>query len=231
MPRSFRVQLAVRFALTMLASSPASGWPKTGSCGHPAPDLTRPCCTSRSRGAGGRVMTGSDFAFQRGRLPCPAPVCRLGLTRSPRCGTAGGPWCAAAEPGRAISVPVPAMAQARAGSPASRTHRWEGARYRRSSPAAFSRRDARSFFYFLFFPAGHRPLAPVDAVLWASRASPCCSAWRAARGVRRRVRLRPARDLPAQQIAAQAGRSRRAPSRRRIPPTRRWRSTRRLGPC
>lgn len=166
MLRSFRVQLAIRFALTMLAVIAGIGVAATWSLRVILyRDLDQTLLhLAEVEALAGASMSGSDFAFHEGVFLARTRLPLSELTRYAELWDAEGRSVVrSANLGeRHLPLPVPAMAQARAGAPGRATHRWDGERYR---TLVYPLRlvGAMHGSHFLQVTA---PLAPVDAVLW-----------------------------------------------------------------
>jgi len=166
MLRSFRVQLAIRFALTMLAVIAGIGVAATWSLRVILyRDLDKTLLhLAEVEAQAGASMSGSDFAFHEGVFLARTRLPLSELTRYAELWDAEGRSVVrSANLGeRHLPLPVPAMAQARTGAPGRATHRWEGARYR---TIVYPLRlvGAMHGSHFLQVTA---PLVPVDTVLW-----------------------------------------------------------------
>jgi signal transduction histidine kinase len=166
MLRSFRVQLAIRFALTMLAVIAGIGVAATWSLRAILyRDLDQTLLhLAEVEALAGASMSGSDFAFHEGVFLARTRLPLSELTRYAELWDAEGRSVVrSANLGeRHLPLPVPAMAVARAGAPGRATHSWEGARYR---TVVYPLRlvGAMHGSHFLQVTA---PLVPVDAVLW-----------------------------------------------------------------
>jgi len=166
MLRSFRVQLAVRFALTMLVVIAGVGAAATVALRvilHRQLDQTL-VQLAEVEALAGASTSGPDFAFHEGvflagtRLPL-SQLTRYAelwdtegrsVTRSANLG------------GRHLPLPALAMAAARRGTVGRATYQWEGARYR---TLVYPLRlvGAHHASHFLQVTA---PLAPVDGMVW-----------------------------------------------------------------
>ena len=166
MLRSFRVQLAIRFALTMLVVIAGIGVAATWSLRVILyRDLDKTLLhLAEVEALAGASESGSDFAFHEGVFLARTRLPLSELTRYAELWNAEGRSVVrSANLGeRHLPLPVPAMAEARAGEPGRATHRWDGARYR---TLVYPLRlvGAMHGSHFLQVAA---PLAPVDAVRW-----------------------------------------------------------------
>lgn len=211
MLRSFRVQLAVRFALTMLAVIAGVGVAATWSL---RVILNRELDATLLQLAEVEVLAGAstsgpDFAFHEGVLLARSRLPSSELTRFAELWDAAGvPVVRSADLGdRDLPLPPEAMAEARRGVPGLATHQWNGERLR-SLVYPLRLVGAMHGSHFLQVAA---PLAPVDAVIWrfaglvallgfTGAAVAFGGAWFFAR-----LATRPAEQIAAQAQAIEAG--------------------------
>jgi signal transduction histidine kinase len=166
MPRSFRLQLAIRFALTMLAVIAGVGVAATVSLRailYRQLDATL-LQLAEVEALAGASASGPDFTFHEGVFLAGSRLPRSPLTRVAELWDEGGRSVArSANLGeRHLPLPAAAMAEARGGAPGRATHAWQGEAYR-SVVYPLRLVGAHHAAHFLQVTA---PLAPVDAVLW-----------------------------------------------------------------
>jgi two-component system OmpR family sensor kinase len=211
MLRSFRVQLALRFALTMLAVIAGVGVAATWSLRvilHRELDGTL-LQLAEVEALAGASTSGPDFAFHEGVFLARTRLPRSELTRFAELWDgAGEPVVRSANLGdRDLPLPPAAMAAARGGAPGLATHEWNGERLR-SLVYPLRLVGAMHGSHFLQVAA---PLAPVDAVMWrfaglvallgvTGAATAFAGAWFFAR-----LATRPAEQIAAQAQAIEAG--------------------------
>jgi two-component system OmpR family sensor kinase len=211
MLRSFRVQLAVRFALTMLAVIAGIGVTATWSLRvilHRELDATL-LQLAEVEVLAGASTSGPDFAFHEGVFLAGTRLPSSELTRFAELWDADGqPVVRSANLGeRDLPLPAAAMAEARRGTPGLATHEWDGARYR-SLVYPLRLVGAMHGSHYLQVTA---PLAPVDAVLWRFAALAVLLALVGAGAAFggafffARLATRPAREITAQAEAIEAG--------------------------
>lgn len=205
MLRSFRLQLAVRFAFTMLVVIAGVGVAATYSLRlilYRQLDQTL-LQLAEVEALAGASASGPDFAFHEGVFLAGTRLPLSELTRYAELwDTEGRSVTRSANLAeRHLPLPVPAMAAARRGAVGRATHPWDGARYR---TLVYPLRlvGAQHGSHFLQVTA---PLAPVDGMLWrfAGLATLLGVAGTAASFAGAYVFARFA-TRPAQQIAAQA---------------------------
>jgi two-component system OmpR family sensor kinase len=211
MLRSLRVQLALRFALTMLAVIAGVGVAATWSLRvilHRELDGTL-LQLAEVEALAGASTSGPDFAFHEGVFLARTRLPHSELTRFAEL------WDAAGEPvvrsanlgDRDLLLPPAAMAAARRGAPGLATHVWNGERLR-SLVYPLRLVGAMHGSHFLQVAA---PLGPVDAVVWrfaglvallglTGAAAAFAGAWFFAR-----LATRPAEQIAAQAQAIEAG--------------------------
>ncbi len=166
MPRSFRLRLAIRFALTILAVIAGVGVAATVSLRailYRQLDATL-LQLAEVEALAGASASSPSFSFHEGVFLSGS---RLGLSPLSRFAelwdAQGRPVVRSANLGdRHLPLPAAAMAEARRGVPGRATHQWAGERY-------------RSLVYPLLLVGAHHgshflqvsaPVAPVDGVLW-----------------------------------------------------------------
>jgi len=166
MLRSFRLQLAVRFALTMLVVIAGVGTAATAALRvilHRQLDQTL-LQLAEVEALAGASTSGPDFAFHEGVFLAGTRLPLSDLTRFAELwDTEGRSVTRSANLGaRHLPLPVPAMAAARRGAVGRATHPWDGARYR---TLVYPLRlvGAHHGSHFLQVTA---PLAPVDGMVW-----------------------------------------------------------------
>jgi two-component system OmpR family sensor kinase len=166
MLRSFRLQLAVRFALTMLVVIAGVGTAATAALRvilHRQLDQTL-LQLAEVEALAGASTSGPDFAFHEGVFLAGTRLPLSDLTRFAELwDTEGHSVTRSANLGaRHLPLPVPAMAAARRGAVGRATHPWDGARYR---TLVYPLRlvGAHHGSHFLQVTA---PLAPVDGMVW-----------------------------------------------------------------
>ena len=211
MLRSFRVQLAIRFALTMLAVIAGIGVAATASLRfilYREMDATL-LHLAEVEALAGASMSGSGFTFHEGVFLARTRLPLSELTRYAELWDAEGRSVVrSADLGeRHLPLPARAMADARAGAPGRATHRWEGARYR-SLVYPLRLVGAMHGSHFLQVSA---PLQPLDSVLWRFAGLTVllgvaggCVAFGGA-FVFARLETRPAQQIAAQAEAIEAG--------------------------
>jgi two-component system OmpR family sensor kinase len=211
MLRSFRVQLAVRFALTMLAVIAGVGVAATWSLRvilHRELDGTL-LQLAEVEALAGASTSGPDFAFHEGVFLARTRLPHSELTRFAELWDAAGePVARSANLGdHDLLLPPAAMAEARGGAPGLATHVWNGERLR-SLVYPLRLVGAMHGSHFLQVAA---PLGPVDAVIWrfaglvallgvTGAAVAFAGAWFFAR-----LATRPAEQIAAQAQAIEAG--------------------------
>jgi two-component system OmpR family sensor kinase len=211
MLRSFRVQLAVRFALTMLALIAGIGVAATWSLRvilHRELDATL-LQLAEVEVLAGASTSGPDFAFHEGVFLAGTRLPSSELTRFAELWDAEGePVVRSANLGeRDLPLPTPAMAEARRGTPGLATHEWDGARFR-SLVYPLRLVGAAHGSHFLQVTA---PLAPVDSVIWRFAGLAALLALLGAAAAFggafffARLATRPAREITAQAQAIEAG--------------------------
>jgi len=211
MLRSFRVQLAVRFALTMLVVIAGVGVAAIWSL---RVILQRELDATLLQLAEVEVLAGAstsgpDFTFHEGVLLARTRLPSSELTRYGELWDAEGvPVVRSANLGdRDLPLPVTAMAEARRGAPGLATHTWGGERLR-SLVYPLRLVGAMHGSHYLQVAA---PLAPLDAVIWrfaglvavlgfTGAAAAFGGAWFFAR-----LATRPAEQIAAQAQAIEAG--------------------------
>jgi two-component system OmpR family sensor kinase len=211
MPRSFRLQLAVRFAVTMLVVIAAVGVAATYSLRlilYRQLDQTL-LQLAEVEALAGASASGPDFTFHEGVFLAGTHLPLSELTRYAELwNTEGRSVTRSANLAeRHLPLPVSAMYVARRGSVGRATHRWEGERYR---TLIYPLRlvGAHHDAHFLQVTA---PLAPVDGMLWrfaalaallgvAGTATSFAVAY-----VFARLATRPAQEIAAQAEAIEAG--------------------------
>jgi two-component system OmpR family sensor kinase len=209
--RSFRLQLATRFALTMLVILIAVGAAATL--------LLRVILARQLDGTllrlaevealSGASASGPDFRFHEGVLLGGSRLPPSELTRYAELWSAEGRSVVrSANLGeRHLPLPSEAMAAAKTGVPGFATHDWEGTRYR-TLVYPLSVVGAAHGSHFLQVAA---PLEPVNATMWrfgvltallalAGTAAAFAGAWMFAR-----LATRPAQEIAAQAEAVEAG--------------------------
>jgi two-component system OmpR family sensor kinase len=166
MLRSFRLQLAVRFALTMLVVIAGVGTAATVALRvilHRQLDQTL-LQLAEVEALAGASTSGPDFTFHEGVFLTGTRLPLSDLTRFAELwDTEGRSVTRSANLGaRHLPLPVPAMAAARRGAVGRATHPWDGARYR---TLVYPLRlvGAHHGSHFLQVTA---PLAPVDGMVW-----------------------------------------------------------------
>jgi two-component system OmpR family sensor kinase len=211
MLRSFRLQLAVSFALTMLVVIAGVGTAATVVLRlilHRQLDQTL-LQLAEVEALAGASTSGPDFAFHEGVFLAGTRLPLSELTRYAELwDTEGRSVTRSANLGdRHLPLPVPAMAAARRGNVGRATHPWNGARYR---TLVYPLRlvGAHHSSHFLQVTA---PLAPVDGMVWrfaglavllglAGGAMAFGGAFHFAR-----LATRPAQEIAAQAEAIEAG--------------------------
>jgi two-component system OmpR family sensor kinase len=211
MQRSFRLQLAVRFAVTMLVVIAGVGVAATYSLRlilYRQLDQTL-LQLAEVEALAGASASGPDFAFHEGVFLAGTHLPLSELTRYAELWNTDGRSVtrSANLAERHLPLPVPAMDVARRGSVGRATHRWEGGRYR---TLVYPLRlvGAHHDAHFLQVTA---PLAPVDGMLWrfaslagllgiAGTATSFAVAY-----VFARFATRPAQEIAAQAEAIEAG--------------------------
>jgi len=167
MLRSFRLQLAVRFAVTMLVVIAGVGTAATVALRvilHRQLDQTL-LQLAEVEALAGASASGPDFAFHEGVFLTGTRLPLSELTRYAELwDTEGRSVTRSANLAeRHLPLPVPAMAAARRGAVGRATHPWDGARYR---TLVYPLRlvGAHHGSHFLQVTA---PLAPVDGMVWS----------------------------------------------------------------
>ena len=167
MLRSFRLQLAIRFAVTMMVVIAGVGVAATYSLRlilYRQLDETL-LQLAEVEALAGASTTGPEFAFHEGVFLAGTRLPLSDLTRFAELwDTEGRSVTRSANLGaRHLPLPVPAMAAARRGVVGRATHPWDGARYR---TLIYPLRlvGAHHGSHFLQVTA---PLAPVDGMVWS----------------------------------------------------------------
>ncbi len=211
MPRSFRLRLAIRFALTILAVIAGVGVAATISLRailYRQLDATL-LQLAEVEALAGASASGPAFVFHEGVFLAGSRLPHSPLTRFAELWDAEGRSVVrSANLGeRHLPLPPAAMADARRGVPGRATHDWQGERYR-SLVYPLRLVGAHHGSHFLQVTA---PVAPVDAVLWrfaglaALLALVGAAAGFAGAFHFARVATRPAEEIAAQAEAIEAG--------------------------
>lgn len=209
--RSFRLQLALRFALTMLAILVAVGAAAIVSLrvilARQLDETLLQLAEVEARA--GASATGPAFRFHEGVFLAGSSLQSSELTRYAELWTAeGAPVVRSANLGvRDLPLPAPAMAEAKRGNIGLATHRWEGASYR---TLVYPLRlvGAAHGSHFLQVTA---PLDPLRSTVWrfglftlllalGGTAAAFAGAWMFAG-----LATRPAQEIAAQAEAIEAG--------------------------
>ena len=209
--RSFRLQLAVRFALTMLVILAAVGAAATISLrvilAHQLDETLLQLAEVEAKA--GASASGPDFRFHEGVFLAGSRLRTLALTRYAELWTAGGSPVVRSENlgGGDLPLPAQAMAAAVRGDVGYATHEWSGARYR-SVVYPLRLVGAAHGAHFLQVTA---PMEPVVATVWrfglltallalVGTAAAFGGAWKFAG-----LATRPAQEIAAQAEAVEAG--------------------------
>ncbi len=205
MPRSFRLQIAVRFALTILAVIAVVGVAATVSLRailYRQLDATL-LQLAEVEALAGASASSPSFTFHEGVFLAGSQLPRSPLTRFAELWDADGrPVVRSANLGeRDLPLPPAAMGDARRGVPGRATHTWQGERYR-SLVYPLRLVGAHHGSHFLQVTA---PVAPVDAVLWRfAGLAALLGLLGAALGFGGAIHFARLATRPAEEIAAQA---------------------------
>jgi len=209
--RSFRLRLAVRFAMTVLAVIAGVGLAATWSLRvilYRQLDATL-LQLAEVEALAGASTSGPDFAFHEGVFFAGTRLPRSDLTRFAELWDAEGRSVVRSANLGARHLPLPsgAMVEARRGVPGRASHAWLGGRYR-SVVYPLRLLGAHHGSHFLQVTA---PLAPVSGVLWRFAGLAAllgllgCGAAFAGAFLFARLATRPAEEIAAQAQAIEAG--------------------------